>query len=497
MTELEIKFCLDAAAARRWRSTLQAQGAQARRLQAVYFDTDDGALAQARMALRLRDEDGQWVQTLKAEGSSPIHRLEHEVPVPAARRTAVPAIAMARHDGTPAGDALHAVLGARGDGALQPRHETDVTRLVLHVRTAGGTEAELALDDGEVRAGGRREPLAELEVEHLGGPLAGLFDIAQDIAATGGAWLSTLSKAERGERLRAGPEGLPSAVKARPVELPSRADADAAQLLHAVLRNVLAQVLPNASLVAEGSVDAEHIHQLRVGLRRLRTALRELGTLSAALQPAWDAPLHEAFTQLGVQRDNETVAEAVQPLLQAAGAPQARWTLPPPADIAAAVRSPALQQVLLQVLRLTLSEPEAGAAGPLDPAPLKHLLVQRLQALHRQVLRDGKRFHQLPPDRQHRVRKRAKRLRYLAEFVRPLWRGKAVGRYVDTLKPVQDALGAHNDTAVAAQKFRDDAVHSPDALFAAGFLQAHLDRTSRDAHKALRRFGERAEPFWH
>lgn len=495
MTELEIKFCLDAAAARRWRTALQAQGAQARRLRAVYLDTDDGALAQARMALRLRNEDGEWVQTLKAEGDSPIHRLEHEVPLPAAPTGAVPAVAMARHDGTPAGDALQAVLGARGDGALRPRHETDVTRLVLRVRGAGGTEAELALDDGEVRAGGRREPLAELEVEHLGGPLAGLFDIAQDIAAAGGAWLSTLSKAERGERLRAGPEGLPPAVKARPVELPSHADA--AQLLHGVLRSVLAQVLPNASLVAEGSVDAEHIHQLRVGLRRLRTALRELGALSAALQPAWDAPLHEAFAQLGVQRDNETVAEAVQPLLQAAGAPQARWTPPPPADTVAAVRSPALQQVLLQVLRLAVSEPEAGAAGPLAPAALKHLLAQRLQALHRQVRRDGRQFDQLPPERQHRVRKRAKRLRYLAEFVRPLWRAKAVGRYVDTLKPVQDALGAHNDTAVAAQRFRDDAAHSPDALFAAGFLQAHLDRTGRDAHKALRRFGERAEPFWH
>lgn len=493
MTELEIKFCLDEAAARRWRAALQAQGAVQERLRALYFDTADGALAGARMALRLRDEDGQWVQTLKAEGDSPIHRLEHEVPVRAGRE-ATPALALARHDGTPAGDVLRRVLGARNEAALEARHETDVTRLKLRVRTPTGTEAELALDTGEVRAGARREPIGELEIEHLAGPLGGLFELAREIVAEGGLWLSTVSKAERGERLRAGEGCKPVAVKAQPLALP--AGADGAQLLHAVLRSALDQVLPNASAVAEGSSDAEQIHQLRVGLRRLRTALRELAPLSEALLPAWDAPLQDTFAHLGERRDNETVAEAVQPLLQAAGAPKAAWTMPPAPDTAAEVRGPAFQAVLVQVLGLALAEPEAGASAPLDHAGLKALAAARLRRLHRQVLRDGRRFDRLPLERQHRVRKRAKRLRYLAEFVRPLWRAKAVDRYVDELKPVQEALGTHNDVVVAAQKFREDARQDANALFAAGFLQGHLAVTERAARKALRRLDAKGRPFW-
>src|SRR5829696_6507504 len=108
-------------------------------------------------------------------------------------------------------------------------------------------------------------------------------------------------------------------------------------------------------------------------------------------------------------------------------APWPRATAAPAAaDPVAAARDPAFQAVLLDVLALTLAEPEAGA-----PAPLPHGALQSF------------------------VAGRLKRLRYLAEFARPLWRAKAVDRFVNALKPMQDALGAHNDTVTAAQKFRD------------------------------------------
>jgi CHAD domain-containing protein len=77
-----------------------------------------------------------------------------------------------------------------------------------------------------------------------------------------------------------------------------------------------------------------------------------------------------------------------------------------------------------------------------------------------------------------------------------LWRAKAVDRYVDELKPVQEALGTHNDVVVAAQKFREDARQDANALFAAGFLQGHLAVTERAARKALRRLEDKGRPFW-
>ena len=65
-----------------------------------------------------------------------------------------------------------------------------------------------------------------------------------------------------------------------------RRDATGAQIVVAVLQSCLNQILPNASELAAASGDSEHIHQLRVGIRRLRTALRELDGLTDAFDAA-------------------------------------------------------------------------------------------------------------------------------------------------------------------------------------------------------------------
>jgi len=62
--EIELKLSLDSEAAARWKAQLQAQGAERQVLRAIYFDTDDSRLAGAGLSLRLRCENGRWVQTL-------------------------------------------------------------------------------------------------------------------------------------------------------------------------------------------------------------------------------------------------------------------------------------------------------------------------------------------------------------------------------------------------------------------------------------------------
>jgi inorganic triphosphatase YgiF len=428
--ELELKFRVPAETVASLRQVLRARGARPLRLRATYFDTPDGRLAAQRAALRLRQEGRRWVQTLKAEGASAVQRLEHEVSVPAAAGRP-PALDPARHQGHLAYEVFAAALGDVQVDALVPRLETDVQRLRCELQHEG-TRIELALDLGEIRAGGRSLPVAELEMERLDGPATGLFALAAQWMPHGGLWLSTESKAAAGERLLRG-DAPADPAKAQPPEMAR--DAAGAALLRAMLNCTLQQVLANASEVAEGRDEAERVHQLRVGLRRLRTVLRELQPLSPAIDPAWEPELAEVFAELGEVRDDEAVADAVRPLLMAAGAPSSDWAPRAPTDLAAVVRRTGFQLTLLRLLALAHADDEhLSSAGPADT---RRFVAQQLAELHRQVSRAGKRFERLTLEQQHRARKRLKRLRYLAELAQPLWPRKAVQRYLEALEPAQ------------------------------------------------------------
>ncbi|HTP71920.1 MAG TPA: CYTH and CHAD domain-containing protein [Burkholderiaceae bacterium] len=489
MAELEVKLCVPEAAVPSLRAALRAHRARTTRMQATYFDTADGALARAGVALRLRLEGRRWMQTLKAAGAGAVHRQEHEVRVPGPA-SPMPALDIARHDGSEAASALHAALHDAPAPALIERHGTDVARLRCALRDARGTEIEVALDTGQVRAGALSAPLCELELEHKAGPVQGVFDLAGAWIEHGGLWLCTTTKAARGERLSSA-SAAPPPTRARGTGL--AADADGPTLLRALLQSALEHVLANVSDLAEGVNALETIHQARVGLRRLRTVLRELAALSPAIAPQWDGALSAAFARLGELRDDEVCALAVRPLLQAVSAPLLAWRPRGQADPMATARDPAFQRTLVAILALAHAGDERFAA--LSPAATRDWLAQRLGGLHRQVTRDGRRFHRLPLERQHRVRKRLKRLRYLAELTLDLWPEDAARRYLKRLGAAQDALGHHNDVAVAAAAFRAEAAERPAAWFAAGYLEAHLAVTARVARKVLVKVAQ-ADEFW-
>ncbi len=488
MTELELKFSLDAQALVSLREALRARGARRVRLAARYFDTADARLAERGISLRLRREGGVWRQTLKATGASRVQRFEHEVPV----RTApgqVPALDLERHADAQAQALLRAALGGTAPRALVERFVVEVDRLRLELCTEAGSRIEIALDTGQVLAAGRRTPIAELELELKAGPVEGLFDLAQAWAAHGGLCLSTQTKSQRGEHALSGQ--APCAVRAPPLVLSAAADGPA--LWRQVLRAVLDPVLAHAGALAEGDTDAERVHQLRVGLRRLRTALRELAALGPAIAPAWTAALSEAFARLGDYRDEESMVRVVGPLLQAAALVVPRRDPPDAAQVVLAVRAPAFQAALVALLGLAHAD-GAPSVGLAAGATRKHLAA-RLERLHRRVADAGQRFRHLSLARQHRVRKQLKRLRYLAEFVRSLWPARAVERYLGPLQPAQDALGAHNDLAVAAQRFTQQGCGDTDAAAAAQFLHGQLALSARRGQRALRGVG-RAPRFW-
>lgn len=499
--EVEYKFSVPRERLAEVEAALQARKAERIEMRAHYYDTEDGRLAAAQIGLRLRQENERWVQTVKGPGQGPIARLEHEV-VLSVKGGGLPTPRIERHEGSPAFALLREALPDPA-APLQSVQGTQMTRL-RSLQTQGASRIELALDVGQVTArdaGGqeRSAPVCELELELVEGRLEDLRDLAQLWAQRHGLVLSTVTKAERGLRLLKGRE-TGDAVKAPPIVYPDDAKPDGTAIQRAVIANCLAQILPNASEVAQGNTDGEVVHQLRVGVRRLRTALRTLDGLHPGnFRPEWEAPLTAVFRALGNDRDDELLRTRLQPLLQAAGGPD--LALAPPADapsLDGVVAHPAFQAVLITLIAFSsgaaLQDGTADTAA-LEPQAARALLARRLDALHRKVRKGGKTFTARSPEDQHRVRKQLKRLRYLAEFVGPLFGRKATRRYLQRLTPAQDSLGVYNDHQVALVRFRRRATEDPRALFAVGWLSATLPTEAVQSQKDLGRI-RKSERFW-
>lgn len=527
LMEIEFKFHVPAERLKAVEAAMRRGAVVRTRLQARYFDTADQALAAQGIVLRLRKEGPRWVQTVKATGDNALHRLEHNVDLGAAAGGASPVIDPQRHQGAPVGERLAKVLAESG-APLVERQSTDIVRLTRDVRTTGANAAvvELALDIGKVVAHAgtpeqRESPVCELELELKRGDVRGLVALARRWSQQHGLWFSTVSKAERGARLLAKLEVVPAIKAQTPRFAEGKEKLHGRAIQQAVVASCLAQMLPNASEIAAGSTDEEQIHQLRIGIRRLRTALRELAGLDADAggfaAAEWEPPLVDAFRALGALRDREQVVKLAQPQLRDAGAPEfdplvgdeAAANAPLPSDI---VRTPAFQSVLVSLIGFTatathVEEAKAGDAAqqdqsaPLDAGDARRFLRKRLQRLHRQVVRDGQRFESLPIEDQHRTRKRLKRLRYLAEFVAPLFadaddgKTSAAERYLKRLRPAQDALGEFNDEAVAMALYREAAARDARAWFAVGWFSARHAAGAKACRKALGKI-EKARRFW-
>ena len=528
MKEVELKFQVPPSARTAVDAAVAGTAAGTRvapriRLRAAYFDTPNSALAAAGLALRLRKEGRRWVQTLK--GTLPdgggITRAEHNVPRAETGAT-VPHIHPLLHADTPVGAALLKVLRTANTD-LQQVMATDIWRRARTVRVAGGM-VELAFDVGVITAGDsvppRQLPVCELEIELKRGSVQAVVATAQRWVVRHGLWLDTRSKAELGHLL-ARDDAMAAARQAGTVMLTKAMTPAAA--LDAVLRSCLTQISVNASQVASGRHAPEHTHQLRVGLRRLRTALRFFD--GARLADAMGAALRESlavdaatlFRQLGASRDRAAVAEPLAIELVRALAAVGQSGEPPrlPAsgdevDVTVLVRQPAAQRLMLNLMSRvqggeTALAPGASAVQPVttgpnaiapEPSlPLRQRIAKRLERWHRQVQVDARAFDSLDDEGRHRLRKRIKRLRYAVEFSASLFDERAVRSYLKTLRALQERLGTVNDVAVGIALYAAAVPADARALFALGWLASQRERALAACRPDLKRFVA-AACFW-
>jgi triphosphatase len=494
MSEIELKFGVPAARAGAIDAALRRTQARRQTIESRYFDTPDRRLAEAGLSLRLRRSAGLWEQTLKAPAAGLGERLEETVLRPGRWGPEGPPVDPSLHEGTAAGKRLREVMGA-GAGAeagLAPAHVCTVTRRSIEIEAHGG-RVEVAFDRGEIHAGAGLVPVCEVEYELKGGEARALLAFGKDGVREQGLWLSTLSKAARGDRLACGETAGPP-VKAKPPLL--NRSLTGAGLFRAVLKACLDQVVANATEIGEGHRTAEAIHQLRVGIRRVRTAWRELAPLCPSAGPAWETPLADAFRALGAYRDRNTVVAALQARLAESGSPEPMLssTESEPPDPVEVVRAAVFQCALLDALALTLPGPDDP--GPTTPGNALDFVESRLDRLHKQLRRAAKRFEESTPTEQHQARKRLKRLRYLGELTGSLYKPERVERYLGRLSPAQDALGAHIDLLVGLEMARASAESGDaQAWFNVGWLTAQLEASAHACRRALRR-AARAGPFW-
>ncbi len=473
--------------------------AKTTRMVSTYYDTPDRALAAAGVALRLRRAGSRWLQTVKGAGDAAagLHRrAEFEWPL------ASPRLDPEKLARTP----WHKLF-ARNGGAYRRVFATDVRRSEQPLAFADGTRATLCVDVGEIRAGRRRAPISEIEVELDAGDPSRLFELASALAADLPVCVAHASKAERGFALAT--QASPVPRRARDVALAPDATPQAA--LAAIAGDCMAQIEINAAGML-ATTNFEFLHQLRVGWRRLRSLLKlaalfapaervdpieqELRALGSVLGPARDCDVFalETLPELAAEfRGDRDIAR-----LRSRAAVRRRRMSGLARD---AVGTPRFQQLLLALgaFFTALTRPPAEASAPMLARDwIQPILDER----HRRLRKRAKRVHRAGAAERHKARVAAKKLRYAVEFFAPLFPGKRADAYVTAISRLQSALGRLNDLQVAS-KLTDELVPRASADAGAahaggvvrGWLAASVAPELKRLRDAQRRF-RKCSPFW-
>src|SRR3954468_1361967 len=454
-------------------------------LKSVYYDTPERTLRRNGLRLRVRQSRVRLVQTVKTDAADdPLRRGEWEAGVPSLAPD--PALAMPfipeKLRGQVEAQPLEAVVTA------------DVHRHARMIDLPSGT-VEIAFDRGELTAGNRSLPVSEIELELKSGSASAIYELALRLAGHGDVKPSIRTKSARGVDLAA--DKPPSARRPRKLRLdpPVTLDEAFATILRSCFLHLL-QSLP----AAEDGRNPEGVHQLRVSLRRLRSALglmRSVGALSNL-----DALRSEArwlAQDLSAARDWDVFRLDTLPTIATACPSVAGFDA---LGRAAAGRQSdayrkahdALEDRRCAVFLLGLGSWIETRGWRNDVAaqdlgqfaePAVNFAQRILSEQYTKVLRRGRRFKSLSAEGLHRLRLATKRLRYLSEFLLPLFADrKSTRKFSRRLAGLQEQLGAFNDMAVTASLL-DGLDAEPDGAIAAAAIAGWQARASVGVQLAL------------
>lgn len=399
-------------------------------LHATYFDTPDHLLHRAGFALRIRRSGRKYIQTIKSRGSKMsglFIRQEWERPVSGNRVMLDPT--------TP----ILELLSGAADG-LTPAFEVSVERLRWMVEE-GGSSIEVVLDRGLVKASDRQAPFCELELELKRGEPQAVFAFARKIAEFVPVRPGVLSKAQRGYGLL-GP--VIDAFKAEKVDLAR--DVSPATAYRDIAGLCLHQYILNETRLLAGH-QPEALHQARVALRRLRSAIAIFKPMLGNQHLAHvQSELRWLTAALGSTRDIDVLLDTTRQEERRKQLEDACATSH--AELAATLATKRVRDLLLELAEWIAAGPWSVARDGLD-STAKCYAQEALHKLRKKVKRRGGDLATLTDVERHDLRKAAKRLRYGVEFFGSLFpEHKAQRRYRKfsaSLEKLQDDLGELND----------------------------------------------------
>lgn len=456
----------------------------------TYFDTARRKLRKAGISLRVRHAGGGFIQTVKSADDGTFQRHEWEWPVESSepdleRLAEIPQ--------------LRTVTCRR----LEPVFSSNIERTRMLLSPATDTKIELAIGVGDLRAGDAGESVSELELELKSGEPHALFQMGLELLDVAPLVISGESNAQRGYRLRDG-----TRMRAHK---PKRASLDRTVRIHdafaRLANSLLDDLLANQPAVLHGD-EVEGIHQMRIGIRRLRSLmvlfepileaqaatgfadeLKRLGRILGAARD-WDVYLSESLPSAV-----ETLADrqAVEPLL--AAALQCRHKAHQAAK--KAVQEPAITRFILAFGAWSRSK-DGAVPGRRAGRRLKKFAPEMLDRLARKV---RKRQAAIDPNELatlHALRKSAKKLRYAIEYLEGLY-GRKAKQYHKRYSALQKRLGELNDLATLQHLSQVLAASHLERVPALAIVQNRSDALIAQAIDHLRRplaRADRERPFW-
>ena len=394
-----------------------------------------------------------------------------------------------RLDLIPSGRVRKKLCKLTADKALTPIFRTHVVRTTHRLKSAG-TEAELALDSGCIRSATQTAAICEVELELKTGGTEQLLEIAQHLFADIPFRFGSQSKAERGYRL-AEFDRLPgyAPIKAPKTRLyPADNVADA---FARICQSTVGQILGNWRGIQNGD-DPEFAHQMRVGLRRLRTTLRIFRrVIDNPAMRTLICDLGRMGRRVGELRDADVLlADIAQPILQSSasqdGAHQLEDLLERHGDTVRERLRQEFKQTGWNELLLQVSLLPHGAGWSNDVkhgGKIRRYARKALKKCWKTVARQAQDLNALTIEERHALRKDLKTLRYTVEFFAAVLPAGKCRKFIGRLKVLQDSFGYLNDVALAQtlpEIVADEPEQSPELHQAVGYLLGWHSRHADD-----------------